>query len=347
MIKNLTILGIIFILFSSNIVFGKCEIPEMPSENEWSEWINYISKEAKNIGISKNIIDKELVNVRPIKKIILRDRCQPESTMTFKEYLYYRLDKTRIYTGQNKIKEYKKELEIISSTYDIQSEFIIAIWGLESYYGKNQGDSKIIPALVTLSFDKRRSEFYKKQLLAALEILEKNYANSDLLLGSWAGAMGQVQFLPTTYLESAVDFNNDGKKDIWNTKIDVFASIANYLTSLEKAPWNNKVSWGIEVIPPNNIGEIYESLKKENPKGCYAVKTMSKNLSLEAWNKLGFKSKNLKELDYFSNLEARLVAPDGLDGRFFLVFKNYKSILYYNCSHYYALTVGLLSDKIK
>ena len=194
MIKNLTILGIIFILFSSNIVFGKCEIPEMPSENEWSEWINYISKEAKNIGISKNIIDKELVNVRPIKKIILRDRCQPESTMTFKEYLYYRLDKTRIYTGQNKIKEYKKELEIISSTYDIQSEFIIAIWGLESYYGKNQGDSKIIPALVTLSFDKRRSEFYKKQLFAALKILNENYISSENLMNGYPAAVEMVHY---------------------------------------------------------------------------------------------------------------------------------------------------------
>ena len=157
--------------------------------------------------------------------------------------------------------------------------------------------------------------------------------------------MGQVQFLPTTYIESAVDFNNDGIKDIWNTEIDVFSSIANYLTSIDKVPWNDNLSWGFEVFPPDNINEIYDLLKQKNPKGCYAVKSMSVEKKLSEWSKLGFRK--LDDSDLLNNdVYARLVAPDNITGRMFLVYRNYKPILYYNCSHYYALTIGLLSDEI-
>ena len=176
-------------------------------------------------------------------------------------------------------------------------------------------------------------------------MLDKKFVLSDKLLGSWAGAMGQVQFLPTTYLESAVDFNNDGKKDIWNTELDVFASIANYLTSIDKAPWNSNNTWGFEVEPPENIDSIFETLKQKNPKGCYAVKTMSIEKSMYEWTKLGFTIKNKKMIGNSEDM-LRLVTPDGINGRMFLVYRNYKTILYYNCSHYYALTVGLLSDSI-
>ena len=317
----------------------------MPSNQIWQEWLNKISAEAAKNGINQEIINQELSHLQPLEKIILRDRCQPESTITFQEYLYYRLDKTKIYVGKKKYNEFKDQLNIISNKFNIQQEFIIAIWGMESYYGSNQGSSKIIPALTTLSFDHRRSEFYKKQLLASLKMIQEKLVLSEDLVGSWAGAMGQVQFLPTTYLESAFDFDNDGKKDIWNNELDVFASIANYLTSIDKVPWNISSSWGMEVIPPDNIKNIYDSLKRKNPKGCYAVKSMSIEKSLSEWTKLGFKkidNSNLPE----NGLNARLVAPDGLNGKMFIVYPNYKNILYYNCSHYYALTVGLLSDNI-
>jgi len=338
--------SIIFLFLSTSCLFAECIKPKMPTNEEWNKWINKISKESLDNGISQKTIELELSNLKPLEKIIMRDRCQPESTITFKEYIYYRLDKTRIYKGKIKRDEFIDELNLVSNRYNIQKEFILSIWGLESYYGQNQGKSKIIPALTTLSFDKRRSDFYKKQLLASLKLIDLKIVDSQNLVGSWAGAMGQVQFLPTTFFESAVDFNNDGNIDIWKTEEDVFASIANYLTSLEKAPWNKKESWGIEIIPPKNIKQIYDSLKKTNPKGCYAVKTMSIEKKLSDWSKLGF-----KKIDYskFINqdINARLVAPDGLDGRMFLVFNNYKSILYYNCSHYYALSIGLLSDELK
>tara|TARA_Y100000590_G_scaffold465372_1_gene637497 strand:+ start:192 stop:1247 length:1056 start_codon:yes stop_codon:yes gene_type:complete len=338
---------IIFIFYPFE-AFSECAKPTMPSDAEWQQWLSEIYDEAHIFGISKTTLDREFTNLKPLKKVILRDRCQPESTITFKEYVYYRLDKTRVYSGEVKIKEYKNELEIISKNFNIQPRFIVSIWGLESYYGSSQGKSKIIPGLATLTFDQRRSEFYKKQLFAALKMLDDNLVQSEKLLGSWAGAMGQVQFLPTTFLESAVDFDNDGKKDIWNNEIDVFASIANYLTSLDRAPWDSSLTWGIEVNLPENINEIYDSLKQTNPKGCYAVKSMSIEKTISEWSSLGFKNINgelLANNKIKESHNARLVMPDGLKGRAFLVFQNYKSILYYNCSHYYAITIGLLSDK--
>ncbi len=345
MFKNVIKNSIIFLFLTTKCLFAECVKPKMPTNEEWNNWIKKISQESLDNGISIKTIDSELSNLKPLEKIIMRDRCQPESTITFKEYIYYRLDKARIYKGKVKKDEFNDELNHVSNTYNIQKEFILSIWGLESYYGQNQGKSKIIPALTTLSFDKRRSDFYKKQLLAGLKLIDQQIVNSQNLIGSWAGAMGQVQFLPTTFFESAVDFNNDGNIDIWNTEEDVFASIANYLTSLEKAPWNSKESWGIEIIPPKNIDQIYDSLKKTNPKGCYAVKTMSVEKDLSEWSNLGFKK--LDQTEFINkDINARLVAPDGLGGRMFLVFSNYKSILYYNCSHYYALSIGLLSDEL-
>ena len=201
---------IIIILITSKSSLGDCVKPVMPTNVEWKEWLNLIMKEAYDYGITQKTIQNELSNLKPIEKIIMRDRCQPESTITFKEYAYYRLDKTRIYTGKLKKDEYFEDLEKVSYIFKIQKEFILSIWGLESYYGKNQGKTKIIPALNTLSFDKRRSEFYKKQLLAALKIIDDKIVQSDNLLGSWAGAMGQVQFLPTTFYEYALDFDKDG-----------------------------------------------------------------------------------------------------------------------------------------
>ena len=347
MLSNYIIkITVISIFLIPKLLFAECAKPIMPSDIEWNSWINDISIEAENYGIGEKTIKKELSNLKPIEKIILRDRCQPESTISFKEYVYYRLDKTRIYNGRNKSIEFQKQLTRVSKEFDIQKEIILAIWGLESYYGKNQGKTKIIPALATLTFDKKRSEFYKKQLLAALKIIDNKIVSSENLLGSWAGAMGQVQFLPTTFFDSALDFDNNGKIDIWNSELDVFASIANYLTSLEKAPWDSNLSWGIEVTPPKNISSIYDSLKQIDAKGCYAVRTMSIEKNINEWINLGFK--NIIPMDKLNmNVQARLVSPDGMNGRMFLVFRNYKSILYYNCSHYYGLTVGLLSDKLK
>jgi len=322
-----------------------CEKPKMPTNEEWNSWLIDVRLEAKEKNISDKTINLYLSNVKPQKKIILRDRCQPESTITLKEYLYYRVDKSRIIAGKNVLKEHEVLLKKISQHFGIQPRFIVSVLGMESFYGRNQGKIDTITAVTTLAFDRRRSDFYRKQLFAALKILDDGLVPSGQLIGSWGGAVGMTQMIPTTFLESAYDWDGGGI-DIWNSYADGFASTANYLTSIDKNPWSADSTWGREVIPPKNIDEIYPSLQQANPKGCGAVKRRSVAKSLPEWSNLGFKNINKSELPKRLDLEARLIAPDGVKGRMFLVYPNYKNILYYNCSSYYAISIGLLSDEI-
>jgi len=334
---------IIIIFFASSL--KACEKPSMPSEAEWNNWLEDVKNEALNNGISIQTINLYLSDVKPQKKIILRDRCQPESTITLNEYLYYRVDKSRIIAGKNILIKYEDLLSEISNHFGIQPRFIIAVLGMESFYGRNQGKIDTITAVTTLAFDRRRSNFYRKQLFAALKILDDNLVPSGKLVGSWGGAVGMTQMIPTTFIESAYDWDGGGI-DIWNSYADAFASTANYLTSIDKNPWSLDSTWGREVLPPENIKNLYSSLKQKNPKGCGAVKRRSISKSLPEWSQLGFKTVKYTKLPQRFDLEARLVAPDGIEGRMFLVYPNYKNILYYNCSSYYAISIGLLSDEI-
>ncbi len=328
-----------------NAYASDCEKPKMPSDEDWSNWLDKIKIEAIEKGINEEVVNSNLKNVKPQSKIIMRDRCQPESTITLDEYLYYRVDKSRIIAGKNMLKEHKVILDEISNYFNIQPRFIVAILGMESFYGKNQGKIDTIEAVTTLAFDRRRSDFYKNQLFAALEIIDKNLVPNGKLKGSWGGAVGMTQMIPTTFLETAYDWDGNGI-DIWNSYADAFASTANYLTSLNKNPWYINSTWGREVLPPKDIELFFKTLKQINPKGCGAVKRRSKVKTLSEWSKLGFTKINGDPLPERDDLEARLVAPDGIKGRMFIVYPNYKNILYYNCSSYYAVSVGLLSDKI-
>ncbi len=336
---------VITIFVSFNLQAADCEKPKMPSDEVWNSWLEDTKLEAIQLGITKKTVIKYLNNIKPQSKIIMRDRCQPESTITLDEYLYYRVDKSRIVAGKNMLKEHKELLDEISNHFKIQPRFIVSILGMESFYGRNQGKVDTIKAVTTLAFDRRRSNFYKKQLFAALEILDKNLVPNGQLKGSWGGAVGMTQMIPTTFLETAYDWDGGGI-DIWNSFADAFASTANYLTSLDKNPWSINSTWGREVLPPKNIASIYKSFEQINPKGCGAVKRRSQPKTLSEWTDLGFTKINGDPLPERNDLEARLIAPDGLNGRMFIVYPNYKNILYYNCSSYYAVSVGLLSDKI-
>jgi len=339
------LLNVITVIFSFQISAKDCSKPTMPSIDEWNTWLSEVKEEALSLGISLETVEKELTNVKPQEKIIMRDRCQPESTITLDEYLYYRVDKARIVIGKNMLKEYESDLESIGKFFGIQPRFIIAILGMESYYGRNQGKINTINAVTTLAFDRRRSSFYRKQLFAALKIIDDDMIPNKILKGSWGGAVGMTQMIPTTFLESAYDWDGGGI-DIWNSYLDAFASTANYLTSLDKNPWLIDSTWGREVKPPTNIASFYDDLKQKNPKGCGAVKSRSIVKNLNEWSELGFVNIDGTSLPVRKDLEARLIAPDGIKGRMFLVYPNYKNILYYNCSSYYAISVGLLSDKI-
>ena len=336
---------IFFVFVSFNVYSADCEKPKMPTDDEWNSWLTNIKHEAIEKGISQNTISQHLNNILPQSKIIMRDRCQPASTMTLDEYLFYTITKDKIFVGKKFIKKHEDLLNQIANHFKIQPRFIVAVLGMESYYGRNQGKINSIVAITTLAYDRRRSDFYKKQLFAALEILDKKLVPNNELKGSWGGAVGMTQMIPTTFLESAFDWDGNGI-DIWNSYADAFASTANYLTSLDKNPWYIDSTWGREVLPPNNLADIYKSFEQINPKGCGAVKKRSQAKTLKEWSNLGFTKKNGNPLPERNDLEARLIMPDGLEGRMFIVYPNYKNILYYNCSSYYAVSVGLLSDKI-
>ena len=335
-----------FVCIAFKSYSADCENPKMPTDKEWNIWLTNIKQEALEKGITEVTISNNLNDVLPQSKIIMRDRCQPASTMTLDEYLFYTVTKDKIFVGKNFLKKHKVLLNEIGDYFKIQPRFIVAVLGMESYYGRNQGKINSITAITTLAFDRRRSDFYKKQLFAALEILDKNLVPNGELKGSWGGAIGMTQMIPTTFLETAYDWDGDGI-DIWNSYADAFASTANYLTSLNKIPWSNNSTWGREVLPPKNISSSFiESIKQINPKGCGAVKRRSISKTLSEWSKIGFTKINGDPLPIRNDLEARLIMPDGIDGRMFIVYPNYKNILYYNCSSYYAVSVGLLSDKI-
>ena len=271
---------IFIFLISFNLFAADCDKPIMPSMIEWSEWLEDVKLEAISLDISKETVENELTNIEPQAKIIMRDRCQPESSITLKEYLYYRVDKARIIAGKNMLKKHKKELTLIGEHFGIQPRFIVAILGMESYYGRNQGKIDTITAITTLAFDRRRGSFYRKQLFAALKIIDLNIISGESLIGSWGGAIGMTQMIPTTFLDSAYDWDGGGI-DIWKSFPDAFASTANYLTSIDKNDWSSDSTWGREVLPPKNISEFYTELKQINPKGCGAVKSrsISKKLS--------------------------------------------------------------------
>ena len=341
----IVLISIYIFLFNSVAMAVDCSKPSMPSFDEWNSWLLDVRIEAVSLGISKKTVDEELLNIKPQEKIIMRDRCQPENTITLKEYLYYRVDKARIIAGKNLLKKYQKDLDLIGNYFGIQPRFIVAILGMESYFGRNQGKIDTIKAVATLAFDRRRSSFYRKQLFASLKIIDENLIASEKLVGSWGGAIGMTQMIPTTFLDSAYDWDGGGI-DIWDNFLDAFASTANYLTSIDNNKWSIDSNWGREVIPPENIENFYEDIQQIKPKGCGAVKSRSISKKLSEWSKLGFMKIDGSPLPIRDDLEARLVAPDGLEGRIFIVYPNYKNILYYNCSSYYALSVGLLSDKI-
>ena len=292
-------------------------------------WKSDLKKEAITLGVKNDTFDKVFSTVKIIDKVIELDRRQPERKITFQEYLNKALSFKRIKLGREKYINYKKELDAVSKKYNVQGRFIVAIWGVETNYGSYTGKFPLISSLTTLAFDGRRSKLFRKQLLDALIIIEKENINLHEMLGSWAGAMGQSQFMPSSYIRYAQDYDNDGIKDIWNSHLDIFASIANYLKSYD---WDNSKTWGREVIIKE---KDFDKLNLDD----------LKNKSLNHWKTKGVKKSNGEELPHVDIL-ATLIMPDGFKGKKFLVYNNFKIIKKYNNSNYYALSVGLLSDGV-
>lgn len=202
---------------------------EAHNAQPFSGWLAEFKQEAMKAGISQATLDEAFADTKPLPRVIELDRKQPESVLTLEQYLEKIVSAKRIADGRGKLAEHKEMLARIGGKYGVEPEFIVALWGIETNYGGNTGSYSIVDALATLAYDGRRSAFFRKELLNTLKISESENISPRIMEGSWAGAMGQCQFMPSSFLAYAVDEDGDGRRDIWHTEADIFASIANYL----------------------------------------------------------------------------------------------------------------------
>ena len=309
-------------------------------KGDFQNWLQSLRAEAIQRGHRPDIVHQLLTNIKPNRRVIKRDQNQAEFKLSLSSYMSRVITPTNIRKGRQKATDHHDLLAAVSQKYGVQSRFILAIWGIETRYGAVEGNVPIIPALATLAFDSRRSTFFKNQLFAVIKMVSQGYIDVASLFGSWAGAMGQPQFIPSSYLAFAQDFDGDGRRDIWNNTGDIFASIANYL---RKNGWTADQTWGREVkVPRKLIVELGKPGVRAAP-GCRARTSIRKHLS--EWQTLGVRRINGSNLPS-RNLPASLVMPDGENGSTFLVYSNYAAIMAYNCAHLYAVTVGILGDRI-
>jgi membrane-bound lytic murein transglycosylase B len=297
------------------------------ANSSWEAWLAGLRAEVLGQGISPRLFDEALAGVHePNPQIKRFMHSQPEHRLTFLNYRNTRADQYRILIGRKEYKKNKAVLEEIAKKYGVNPCFIASFWGMETSYGSYMGNFPVIKALATLAYDSKRKAFFRKELLIAFHIVQEGHVSLKDFKGEWAGASGQPQFLPSSWVKYAVDYDGDGRKDIWKSKPDVFASIANYM---KKNGWKTGEPWAIQVRLPAQF-----DMKME---GKSIVKAVSE------WNALGIRTENGQPLPY-THLQASIVKPFG--GPTFLTFPNYKMILRYNNSIYYAGAIGYMADKI-
>lgn len=311
-------------------------------QEKFTQYVNGLKQQAIEKGYSQQLVDTAFATVKFKKKVLKADKNQPEVKETLATYLPKRVSKWRIKRARQLYKDNHVLLEKIAKKYGVQAQYIVALWGLESSFGKIQGGYPVVSSLVTLAYDGRREALFKKQLWAALDILQAGHIDLANFKGSWAGAMGQTQFMPTSFNAYAVDFNGDGRKDIWTTKEDALASIANYL---KQAGWNNQVPWGEQVILPKNFDANTVVKRGSRSLKQWTGYYNASKRSLAEWKALGITLYNAKPLPN-SQTQAALVMPDNIKGNMYLAFTNFKVLMHWNRSYYFAVSVGTLADKI-
>ncbi|SDA97490.1 membrane-bound lytic murein transglycosylase B [Pseudomonas sp. NFACC15-1] len=295
----------------------------------FAEWQAGFRKEALAAGIRADLFDRAFVGVSPDMSVIKADRSQPEFTRPVWEYLDGALSPLRVNKGKSLIQQNAQVLQSIEQRYGVDREALVAVWGMESNFGQFQGSKSVINSLATLAYEGRRPGFAHAQLIAALQILQQGDITPEKMLGSWAGAMGQTQFIPTTYNTHAVDFDGDGRRDIWGSSTDALASTAHYLQS---SGWQRGQPWGFEV----NLAEGFD----------YTLADGTIRKPVSEWIRLGVSEYGgLPIAPDDRQLSASLLLPAGHRGPAFLIFDNFRAILKYNNSSSYALAVGLLSKR--
>jgi len=319
--------------------------PETPRQPDaprpsFTEFLAGVRAEALMRGIRAEVLDEALAHIAEPSAVILeRDRTQAEAVQPLEQYLDQHVTKKTVATGREMLARHHDLLEQISTRYGVAPSVIVGIWGFESNYGRFNGVRPTITALATLAWDPRRSALFRAELFDALAIVNRGDIELARLNGSWAGAMGQVQFMPSSYLKFAEDFDGDGRRDIWTTPADIFASIANYMKG---HGWVDGDTWGREVsVSPDVRRRISGEVEQRNGT-CRATRDMTTVLPVATWQALGVRTAAGGSLAPGAPDAALVTGPS----RAFLVNHNYDALLEYNCSHAYAIGVSLLSDRI-
>ncbi len=315
------IMSLLFVLFTFTVSMSRAQALQ-----SWSEFVKGVRQEALAQGVRPEVFDEAFADVHaPNLRVLHFDRTQPERRISYVQYRNTRADPFRIKLGRMEYKKNRHLLTEIGDKYQVDSCFIVSLWGLETSYGRYMGNFPVIKSLATLAYNNRRAAYFRMQLLLALQILNGGHVALKDFKGEWAGASGQPQFLPSSWRDYAVDYEGNGKRDIWKSHPDVFASIANYLT---KNGWKAGEPFAIQVVAPHEFSEDLMSRK--------VVKTVAE------WEALGIRPSEGSFPD--SNLSASIINPDG--GPTLMVFNNFNVIMRWNHSIYYAGTVGYMADKI-
>ena len=304
----------------------------------FSTFLEEVRQEALKRGISKATVDAALGGVQPEPTALERDRQQAEFTLDLQAYLRRRLTKDTLKQARKVWHEHHALAARVGKAYGVEPRMLVSVWGLESNFGRFSGVRPSVPTLATLAFDGRRANLFRGELMNALMILDRGDITLDKMKGSWAGALGQVQFLPSSYLAFAVDFDNDGTRDIWASLPDVLASIGNYLKG---HGWTPGMPWGYSVTVPKSATDAVQSIGLR-AEGCRAARELSPPQPMKQWRLIGLATAAGKPLPR-SSIDASLLR---IGDRAWLVTTNYEALLAYNCAHTYALSVATLASKI-
>lgn len=302
---------------------------EASEPSPFQAWLEDLRLEALDDGVSASTLDSVFPTIEePVERVVELDRSQPEFMQTFAGYMHNRISDARIARGQALLDEHSELFARIQAEYGVQPHYLVSFWALESNFGDFTGGFSVINALATLAYDPRRSDFFRQELITALHIIDQGHIAHADMTGSWAGAMGQCQFMPSTFQHYAVDGDGDGRIDIWNSLPDVFASAGNFLS---QSGWRGDERWGREVVLPEGFD--------------YSLAGGNVRKSVAEWNAMGITRIDGSPLGNIEDMQGTLLLPAGANGPAFIGYNNFRTTLVWNRSNNYAISVGHLADR--
>lgn len=309
------------------LLFFLISLPAFSQEQSFSDWVAELRAEAAALGISAATLEALDDLEEPLPRVLELDSSQPEFVQTFTRYLGLRVTDRQVERGRQLLRKHRLLLEEVQQRYGVQPQYLVAFWAIETNFGSNTGGFSVLQALATLAYDPRRADFFRAQMLTALQIIDDGHISAESMSGSWAGAMGQLQFMPSIYSQYAVDGDGDGRIDIWNSLPDVFNSAANFLS---ESGWKGDERWGREVLLPEEFN--------------FALAGTDTRKSLREWRDLGLLQTSGAPIPV-ADMMASVVIPAGAQGPAFLTYDNFRATRRYNPPIFYALTVGHLADR--